>query len=236
MGTKHRMASRLVFTTMLVGCGGDPSLLLDGRGGDPRRSESATDPGADLDASTGAMSAAAAAGPSDAGHGDDGAAGASDGGTTARADASSDAALPVTAFTGAGAFVATTGPSARMPSHAFAGNTPTTNPAKQACLGCHVAGGTATPFAFAGTAFKDVAGTIPAAGVEVRVRAADGTAVSAYTDEDGNFYHAAPIAFPASAGLRNATSSQGMMGMPPGGGCNNAQCHDGNAHPWVYLP
>jgi len=233
MGTKHRMASRFVFTTMLVGCGADPTLLLDGRGGDPRRSESATEPAGDPDASAGSTSPGGA--PKDDAAREAGAAPA-DAGTTARADASTDAAPAIDAFTGAGAFVATTGPSARMPSHAFAGNTPTTNPAKQACLGCHVAGGAATPFAFAGTAFKDVAGTIPAAGVEIRVRAADGTAASAYTDEDGNFYHAAAIAFPASAGVRNATSSHVMMGMPPDGGCNNAQCHDGDAHPWIYLP
>ncbi len=235
MATKHRMASRFVFTTMLVGCGADPTLLLDGRGGDPRRSVSATDPAGDPDASAGASSSAGA--PSGDAGGEAGVTTAdADGGATARGDASPDAAPAITAFTGAGAFVATTGPSARMPSHAFAGNTPTTNPAKQACLGCHVAGGAATPFAFAGTAFKDVAGTIPAAGVEIRVRAADGTAASAYTDEDGNFYHAAAIAFPASVGLRNATSSHVMMGMPPDGGCNAAQCHDGAAHPWIYLP
>ena len=228
------MASRfIIFATVLVGCGPDPSLLLDGRGGDPRSNESATEPAPD--ASSSAMTV-----PDD-GAARDAAASPTDAGVTTHADAqtdasASDAAPAITAFTGAGAFVATTGPSARMPSHAFAGNTPTTNPAKQACLGCHVAGGAATPFAFAGTAFKDVAGTIPAVGVEVRVRAADGTAVSAYTDQDGNFYHAAAIAFPASVGVRNATSSHVMMGMPPAGGCNGAQCHDGAAHPWIYLP
>lgn len=233
MGTKHRMASRFVFATMLVGCGPDPSLLLDGRGGDPRSAENATEPEPDASTSEVAVSDDAAARDAGAPPSDAGAAARVD----AQADASgSDAAPAITAFTGAGAFVATTGPSARMPAHAFAGNTPTTNPAKQACLGCHVAGGAATPFAFAGTAFKDVAGTIPAVGVEVRVRAADGGAVSAYTDQDGNFYQATTIAFPATVGVRNATSSGAMMGMPPDGGCNSAQCHDGNAHPWLYVP
>ena len=41
---------------------------------------------------------------------------------------------------------------------------------------------------------------------------------------------------PANAGVRNATSSRAMMGVPPDGGCNGAQCHDGSAHPWVYVP
>jgi hypothetical protein len=233
MRTNRGMGSRFVFTAMLVGCGADPSTLLDGRGVDARRSVNGTEP--DADASAPALGSLAGGAADDAG------ASPSDGGTGMRGDAQADAAsadgaAAVTAFTGAGAFVATTGSSARMTAHAFAGNTPITNPAKQACLGCHVAGGAAKAFAFAGTAFNDVAGTIPAVGVEVRVRAADGTAVSAFTDEDGNFYQAAPIAFPANVGVRSATSSHTMMGLPPDGGCNNAQCHDGNAHPWVSLP
>jgi hypothetical protein len=229
------MGSRLAFAAMLIGCGADPSTLLDGRGGDARRSVNATEPEPDA-------SMPAPATPGDGVVHDASASPSDDAGTGPHADAattdasSSDASPVVTAFTGAGPFVATTGPSARMAAHAFAGNTPITNPAKQACLGCHVAGGAAKAFAFAGTAFKDVAGTIPAVGVEVRVRAADGGSLSAYTDEDGNFYQSAPIAFPASVGARNATTSRVMMGMPPEGGCNNAQCHDGNAHPWMTVP
>jgi hypothetical protein len=236
MRHQHRIASRLAFTAMIAGCGADPSVLLDGRGGDPRTSKSATDR-----ADPGGAASSSEAAPLDGSAGD-AAAPSSDGGVVTLADASNgdattpDAAAVVTAFTGAGAFVATTGPSARVAAHVFAGNTPTNNPAKQACLACHVTGGAAPAFAFAGTAFKDVAGTIPAAGVEVRVRAADGTAVSASTDPDGNFYQASAIAFPASVGLRNATSSHGMLGIAPAGGCNAAQCHDGAAHPWVYLP
>jgi hypothetical protein len=237
MRNHRRIASRLALTAMLAGCGADPSVLLDGRGGDPRTSKSATDP-ADP-AGQGSTSGPA---PLDDGAVRDAGAASSDAGVTTLVDASSgdaatgDASAVVTAFSGAAAFVATTGPSARMAAHVFAGNTPTTNPAKQPCLACHVAGGAATPFAFAGTAFKDVAGTLPAAGVEIRVRAPDGTAVSAYTDQDGNFYQATAMVFPASVGLRNSTSARGMMAMPPAGGCNAAQCHDGDAHPWVYLP
>ena len=237
MRNPHRIASRLALAAVFAGCAADPSLLLDGRGGDPRTSKSATDP-----ADPGGAPPVSGSAPPDDGAARDAGAASSDAGVTTLGDASSsdaataDAAGAVTPFTGAGAFVATAGPSARMAAHVFAGNTPTTNPAKQACLGCHVAGGAATPFAFAGTAFTDVAGTLPAAGVEIRVRAADGTAVSAYTDQDGNFYLATAIAFPASVGLRNATSAHGMMAMPPAGGCNAAQCHDGDAHPWIHLP
>jgi hypothetical protein len=139
------------------------------------------------------------------------------------------------AFTGAPAFVATLGPSARRDAHAFADNTPPTNPAKQACLGCHVAGGAAPAFAFAGTAFKDVAGTIPAAGVEIRVRAPDGVASSVYTDEDGNFYAPAAFTFPADVGVRDGASVRVMSGAAPDGNCSAAACH-GGAHPWIHLP
>ena len=218
---------------MLIGCSADPSLLSDGRGGDPRRTQNATDPEPNAPAApTGPSTMMAAA--HDAGRA------STDAGADAHADAqvdASDAAPPVTAFTGAGAFVATTGPSARMAAHAFAGNTPITNPAKQVCIDCHAAGGAATPFAFGGTAFKDVAGTIPAVGVEIRVRSADGGAASAYTDEDGNFYRlAGAVTFPANAGVRSAASTRVMAGTPESGGCNAAQCHDGAAHPFVYLP
>jgi hypothetical protein len=60
-------------------------------------------------------------------------------------------------------------------------------------------GGDPRPAQSATDPFRDRAGTNPAARVEVRVRAADGTAA-------------------------------------PAGGCNAAQYHDGDPHPWVYLP
>jgi hypothetical protein len=217
---------------MLVSCSGDPTLLLDGRGGDPRREQSAT-----LPDPAGAQPAGGTA--KEGGAGDHGGSPV-DAGADAHADAhidaaGADAAPPVHAFTGAGAFVATTGPSARKAAHNFAGNTPPTSPSKQACLGCHTAGGAATPFAFGGTAFKDVGGTIPAVGVEIRARAPDGGAVSAYTDADGNFYQLAAVAFPANVGARDAAGMRLMLGAPPDGNCNAPQCH-GSAHPWVNLP
>ena len=118
----------------------------------------------------------------------------------------------------------------------FAGNTPPTSPAKQACLSCHVTGGPGVPFAFGGTAFKDTAATIPAVGIEIRVRAPDGGAVSVYTDQDGNFYQPGTFAFPANVGVRSATNVRLMAAEPPGGTCSTSSCHDGAAHPHVYLP
>jgi hypothetical protein len=234
MGFKRAIASSvagsIAVVAVLVGCSDDPSVLSDGHGGDQRHQLDDDDPESDSGVVTHEGGAESGHPPSDAGAGKD-----------AHADAPvdaahADAAPQVTAFTGAAPFVATTGPSARRDTHAFAGNTPTTNPAKQPCLGCHSAGGAATPFAFAGTVFKDVAGTIPAVGVEIRVRAPDGGALSAYTDQDGNFYQAASVGFPANVGVRSATNARLMMAPPPDGGCNASQCHDGNAHPWVYLP
>lgn len=222
----------LALITAAGGCSADPSLLTDGRGGDPRRSQNANEPAAG--GATGPS-----AGASDAGAIDDGRADASatsDAGADASVDASTDGAPLVNAFTGAPAFVATTGPSARKDAHAFADNTPITSPAKQPCLDCHVAGGAAPAFAFGGTAFTDVAGTLPAANVEIRVRAPSGSAVSVYTDEDGNFYAPAAFAFPANAGVRSAVASRVMNGPAPQGNCNGGQCHGGGTHPWIHLP
>lgn len=142
------------------------------------------------------------------------------------------------AFTGAPAYVATTGPSARKAGHNFAGNVPTTNPAGQSCFSCHGPGGTAPEFLFAGTVYKDVAGTQPAAQVEVRVRDATGAARSAYTDADGNFYllkglNPALVA-PATTGARDATTTQLMTGAINNGSCNS--CHRNGGQTPIHVP
>ena len=219
---KLGIASTLAAAALLVGCS-DASMLSDGRGVDSRRTQSPTDP----------ADAQAEGGPNDDGGSLDG--GAADGDAAAPG---ADAAPIASAFTGASVFTPAVGPSARNAAHVFATNTPPTSAAKQACLDCHKAGGTGLPFLFGGTAYKDVAGVVPAAGVEIRLRAPDGLAVSAYTDEDGNFYRAAtPTSpkFPVSVGVRNATGTRLMAGAPPDGNCSTALCH-GGTHPWVYLP
>jgi len=156
-------------------------------------------------------------------------------GTTPRNEAGSppDAAIdagdagtpkPKDAFDGAPAYVAQTGPSTRQSGHNFGSNTPKTNPAGRACLNCHGDSGGAPTFAAAGTVYE---GTKPAVGAEVRAIDAEGTAYSAYTDADGNFFFRATatalLELPAMVGARSAKGTRLMSTAAPKGNCN--ECH-----------
>jgi hypothetical protein len=144
-------------------------------------------------------------------------------------DAGADTGAAANAFTGAPAYVATLGPSARRSQHGFAGNTPTTSPAGRPCMSCHGPAGRATEFAFAGTVYANAAGTAPAARVEVRVRDVTGKTLSAYTDADGNFYFplnpSGDLVFPVLTGARIGASTELMAGSIANGNCNG--CHTG---------
>lgn len=133
---------------------------------------------------------------------------------------------PVNAFTGAPAYVATTGRSARKNAHGNGGN-----PSKLACLSCHKTGGNAPVWFAGGTVFTSAAGTTPAAQVEVRLRDATGKGASTYSDADGNFYftpaQAAGLAFPLQVAARDATTVKPMVTMLTMGDCSAAACHGG---------
>jgi len=167
-----------------------------------------------------------------------------DAGADAIADAATDAAAkdagtvaPPTAFTGAGAYVATTGPSTLKGAHPNGGN-----PAKVDCLssGCHGAGGAGPRFAAGGTVFTSAAATTPAAQVEVRLRDTAGKAVSAYTDANGNFFvraaDAAALVFPVQAGARNTATTRAMSASIANGACNGAACHGSAATESIHVP
>ncbi len=177
--------------------------------------------------------------------GADGGASSGDAGTTTQdggvssADAGGDAAAGTNAFTGAGAYQNTSGPSSRKGAHNFAGNTPSTNPAKQACLSCHV-GGDAPKFLFAGTVFADANGQTPAASVEVAVRDGAGNRVIVRTDQDGNFYRkpgAGDPTFPAQTAARDGANVRLMTAaiVANGGGDRNA-CHKTGAAGVIHVP
>jgi hypothetical protein len=135
------------------------------------------------------------------------------------------------AFTGATAFVPQLGPSTRKSSHNFPGNTPTTSPMGQACSNCH-------NFFAGGTVFADAAGTMPAPGVEVRARDAAGNAVSAFTDQDGNFYIPNPgaVTLPAHIGVRNTATTKLMSGTIASGTCASSSCHVAGKQGSIHLP
>lgn len=154
-------------------------------------------------------------------------------------DAGSDSAL-VNAFTGAGAFQNMTGNSSRKGDHNFAGNTPSTNPAKQACLDCHGQGGGAPRFLFGGTVYADANGQTPASNIEVAVRDSAGALVIVRTDQDGNFYRkpgAGDPTFPAQTGARSGAVTRLMSAQivaNGGGDCNG--CHKTGAAGVIHVP
>jgi hypothetical protein len=152
-------------------------------------------------------------------------------------DAGVDAGPSINAFEGAGAFVNQAGASARKGGHNFSGNTPTTNPAKKACLSCHSTGGGETPFSFAGTVFTTNTGTTPLANAEVRVRNAAGQATLVHTDADGNFFSRNSAAgFPALTAARKGAVLKAMSGAlatATDGDCN--KCHNGTATGYIFV-
>lgn len=149
-----------------------------------------------------------------------------------------DAAVMTNAFTGAPAYVATTGTSTLNASHNFPNNVPTTNPAGQACLSCHKLGGAGVEFTIGGTVYKDVAGTIPAPQVQMSVRDNAGVTRSVYTDANGNFFvlkaDAGALTPPAQPGVRDAANTRLMSGAIADGNCNN--CHKNGGQTPINVP
>src|SRR4029077_18955402 len=123
---------------------------------------------------------------------------------------------PADAFTGAAAYVAKLGPTHRAGPHAGAGGPQNLN-----CGNCH-------NWLIGGTVWKDAAGTMPAAMVEVRVRDAAGNAATAWTDADGNFHlssGAGGVKLPANVGVRDGVNTKLMVSTISNGSCASANCH-----------
>jgi cytochrome c553 len=168
--------------------------------------------------------------------------GSHDGGGTTGGDAGAphgDASAPppsgdagLNAFTGAPAYVATLGTSARNAKHTNGGN-----PAGTACLTCHDGQRGVTEFLFGGTVWMDATATTPAAHVEVRVLGANGTGQSAYSDTDGNFFFARAanpaLSAPARAGLRDSASTHLMSNLISEGNCN--ECHRAGGQGLMHM-
>lgn len=198
------------------------------------------DSGSDATSSSGGTSGAASSGGVDAGTG-----GTSGATSSGGADAGGDSGKGSTAtgddaFTGAPAFVSgKSGTSTSRGQHILQfGNL---NPAQKDCLSCHATNNNLLMFA-GGTVYKDTAGTMPAAQVEVRLRnPTTGKAVSTYTDALGNFFvrksdaASAGVTFPVNAGVRDATNIATMSDTPMVGSCNGATCHGGKQG-WIHLP
>jgi hypothetical protein len=94
----------------------------------------------------------------------------------------------------------------------------------QDCLACHD-GRAAQRFTVAGTVYAqgNAAATQGVAGVVVRVRGANGAVTELTSNEAGNFYTAAAVAFPAHASIQQGAVTRSMEPSMDHGSCN--RCH-----------
>lgn len=138
------------------------------------------------------------------------------------------------AFDFAEPYIGIPGPSSRSDAGHATTNTPKSNPANTLCLDCHKVGGSAAarPFFAGGTVRFQVDGG-PAHMAEVRLKAYYTTAaISAYTDEDGNWFvplaaaQDAGVNFSVRPGVRNQNGTRTMGSSPAIGNCN--ACHSGS--------
>ena len=107
--------------------------------------------------------------------------------------------------------------------------------------GCHGGGGDASSFFIGGTVYKDYKGTIPAAGVEIRVVDANGHAASVYSGSNGTFHMGrGNLTLPAIVGARDGTISRPMVTALSGtmGSCSSSGCHINGGSPLTtaYYP
>jgi hypothetical protein len=106
--------------------------------------------------------------------------------------------------------------------HAASGTDPAGARARSACMAttCHGPGGTSTPFAFAGTVYKETAAVTAATGVTVRIFAPGGmkSLAEAATDDAGNFVIRNPTmfaAFPYETHVTACGASASVGGIRP---------------------
>ena len=99
---------------------------------------------------------------------------------------------------------------------------------------CH--GKNAPAFLVGGTVYADYAGTVPAAGVEVRIVDGSGHSASTHSDKVGNFWiHSAgsAVTFPAWVGARDASGTRPMIttltSIAQSESCAQASCHENPA-------
>ncbi len=157
---------------------------------------------------------------------------------TGDAAVKADAAVSVTGFTGAGAFVSNV-PATSAAQHHKSKGVGVVPSKSAACLNCHGINGNAPYFLFGGTVYSDVAGTQPAADAEVRVRGGDGSGFLAHSDVDGNFWYAPQMGdkliFAALTAVRGVSSKVTPMdGAISGADCNG--CHSGGGTGAVHYP
>jgi hypothetical protein len=155
-------------------------------------------------------------------------------------DAPSDAIATQNAFSGDNNPYAANPPPTTAATFHTQNNVGITPGKNQDCLSCHKMGGTGPQFLFAGTIFKDMTGTTPAADIEVRVLGSDNKGFSAYSDTDGNFWYLPgqndALAYPANHGARDTATTVLMSETATASSCNANGCHDGTTQAYLHIP
>ena len=96
-----------------------------------------------------------------------------------------------------------------------------------ACLGCHN-GSLGPAFTVGGTLFADAAGSTPVSGVNIHLIGADGGETRMLAAQNGNFWTAEPVAFPATAYVSSCPDVTPMSIQADLGDCNG--CHGPGSH------
>ncbi|RME01024.1 MAG: hypothetical protein D6812_08750 [Deltaproteobacteria bacterium] len=120
------------------------------------------------------------------------------------------------------------------------------------CLACHTPGGPGAEgdegeegeeeedegriFTAAGTIFRDLQGSAPAAGVTIEITDADGNVIQLTSNAAGNFFTEEPITFPASVVARKGDQEMIMSIPVPQGGCNTCHACSGAAGGKMFMP
>jgi hypothetical protein len=95
------------------------------------------------------------------------------------------------------------------------------------CLMCHRTGGTARPYAFAGTLY-DAMAIQPFAGATIYVMDSAGAITTSISRGNGNFFADGVVHFPARVFLSlcpDVLEMLGTVGEATGANCNTAGCH-----------
>ena len=104
----------------------------------------------------------------------------------------------------------------------------------QACLGCHVANGSASGLVWtvAGTLYDSLSGANAIGGATIQITDAKGKVLDLVTDSIGNFYTSTAVTFPVTARASGCPNDATMPITASSGDCNS--CHvAGNR---IHLP
>lgn len=111
------------------------------------------------------------------------------------------------------------------------------------CLSCHSRGSGAGEadqpgswFTAGGTVFEDADGTMPAAGVTIRITDAAGTVVEMQSNAAGNFFTTTPLVTPLSAEVERGGKVQRMPLDVETGACASCHACNGAAKAKIYAP